>query len=115
MTSLVFVYIPCKSTDQAETIGRELLLRRLCACINIYPDMRSVYFWPPGKNQLESATESVLIAKTTTDLLPRLELEVKRLHTYTCPCIMALPISYVNKEYGDWLMSEMDAPSSKKE
>jgi periplasmic divalent cation tolerance protein len=111
----MLVYIPCKSVDQAETIGKSLLLLRLCACINIYPDMRSVYFWPPGKNELESASESVLIAKTTTSLLPRLEAEVKRLHTYTCPCIMSVPVSHVNKEYGDWLMSEMEVPVSKKE
>lgn len=107
MTKIVLVYIPCKSLEQAETIGKDLLSKRLCACINIYPEMHSLYFWPPKSKTLEESHEAVLIAKTKNDLLPRLEKEVYTMHTYSCPCIMAIPTEYINKQYKDWLLGEL--------
>jgi len=108
MTDIVMVYIPCKSTEQANSIGKHLLSKRLCACINVYPQMDSTYFWPPKSNSLESAHESVLIAKTKKNLLPKLEKEVCVVHSYKCPCIMAIPIEYINKDYYDWLKGELE-------
>lgn len=107
MTDIVLVYIPCKSEEQAREIGRHLLSQRLCACINIYPEMDSLYFWPPKSGIFEEAHESVLIAKTSKDLYQRLEDEVIKIHTYTCPCIMTLPVENINKAYHDWLKGEL--------
>ncbi|MFH0772947.1 MAG: divalent-cation tolerance protein CutA [bacterium] len=107
MTDIVLVYIPCGSIEQAQSIGRHLLTKRLCACINVYPHMHSTYFWPPQTKTFEEADESVLIAKTSKKLLPQLEKEVRSVHTYKCPCIMAIPTEYINKDYYDWLHSEL--------
>jgi len=107
MTDIVLVYIPCKSVEQAESIGKHLLSKRLCACINVYPHMQSTYFWPPQSGTYENAKESVLLAKTKKELLPQLEKEVYAVHTYTCPCIMAIPTVYINKQYSDWLQGEL--------
>jgi len=94
--------------EQAQTIGRHLLSKRLCACINIYPHMHSTYFWPPKSETFEEEDEAVLVAKTKKELLPKLEKEVYVLHTYKCPCIMAIPIEYINKDYYDWLKGELE-------
>lgn len=107
MTDILLVYIPCKSVEQAKTIGKHLLSKRLCACINIYPEMNSFYFWPPKSGIFEESHESVLIAKTSKDLYTRLEEEVGKIHTYTCPCIMAIPVENINKAYYDWLKGEL--------
>lgn len=107
MTQIVMVYIPCKSLEQAESIGKKLLNKRLCACINVYDGMKSTYFWPPKSGTFESNEEAVLIAKTKQSLLPQLEKEVYALHTYSCPCIMAIPTEYINKQYLDWLLGEL--------
>ncbi len=108
MTDIVMVYIPCKSAEQANSIGKQLLTKRLCACINVFPQMNSTYFWPPKSGTFESAEESVLLAKTKKELLPALEKEVYALHTYKCPCIMAIPTEYINKDYYDWLKGELE-------
>jgi periplasmic divalent cation tolerance protein len=107
MTEIVMVYIPCKSLEQAESIGKALLEARLCACINVYDGMKSTYFWPPKSGTFESSKEAVLIAKTKQSLLPQLEKKVYALHTYSCPCIMAIPTEYINKQYLDWLLGEL--------
>lgn len=101
------VYIPCKSVEQAKTIGTQLLNKRLCACINIYPEMNSLYFWPPQSNALEEGHEAVLIAKTSKEKYPLLEEEVSKIHSYKCPCIMAIPVEHINKPYYDWLKGEL--------
>ena len=108
MTEIVMVYIPCKSVEQAQSIGKHLLTKRLCACINVYPKMHSTYFWPPKSQTFEEADEAVLIAKTKKTLLPKLEKEVNAIHTYKCPCIMAIPTEYINKQYKDWLLEELE-------
>ncbi len=107
MTDIILVYIPCKSTEQAKSIGTQLLSKRLCACINIYPEMNSLYFWPPKSESLEEGHEAVLIAKTSKELFKELEEEVNTLHTYDCPCIMAIPTEMINKPYYDWLKGEL--------
>jgi periplasmic divalent cation tolerance protein len=107
MTDIVLVYIPCKSKEQAKEIGKHLLSQRLCACINIYPEMESMYFWPPKSETLEEAHEAVLIAKTSKDHFQRLEDEVTKIHTYKCPCIIAMPTEHINKPYYDWLKGEL--------
>ena len=108
MTDIVLVYIPCKSVEQAESIGKHLLNMRLCACINVYPDMHSTYFWPPKSDTFEQAKEAVLVAKTKKSLLPQLEKEVYAKHSYKCPCIMAIPTEYINKDYYEWLKGELE-------
>ncbi|PIV70759.1 divalent-cation tolerance protein CutA [Candidatus Roizmanbacteria bacterium CG17_big_fil_post_rev_8_21_14_2_50_39_7] len=107
MTDILLVYIPCKSEEQARTIGRHLLSKKLCACINIYPEMGSLYFWPPKSETMEEAHEAVLIAKTSKALYQELEDEVTKIHTYKCPCIMAIPTENINKPYYDWLKGEL--------
>ncbi len=107
MTDILLAYIPCKSLEQAKTIGTHLLGKRLCACINIFPEMHSTYFWPPNIGKLEEASEVVLIAKTTKGLFPKLEEEVLKIHTYKCPCVMAIPVEHMNAQYEDWLKSEL--------
>jgi periplasmic divalent cation tolerance protein len=70
--------------------------------------MHSTYFWPPKSQNFEEADEAVLVAKTKKTLLPKLEKEVKAIHTYTCPCIMAIPTEYINKDYYEWLQGELE-------
>jgi len=74
-----FIYITAGSKDEARTIGRELVQSRLAACVNIFDNMNSLYWWD-GK--LQDDQEAVLIAKTTADRVPQLIKTVKALHSY---------------------------------
>jgi periplasmic divalent cation tolerance protein len=100
---VVFVYTTHPSLVEAERIGRELLERRLCACVNILPGMVSLYWW---QGAIERGEEAVMIIKTRAALAERVRAAVRRLHSYTTPAILVLPIESVDPDYGDWLLTE---------
>ena len=100
---LVFVYMTAGSRAEAERIGRALVDERLAACVNILGGMTSVYRW---QGAVETAEETVLIAKTRAALFDRLTARVKELHSYDVPCVVELPIGWGNPDYLDWLRDE---------
>jgi periplasmic divalent cation tolerance protein len=103
MTGLCIVYITAKDKDQARKIGRELIELRLAACVNIIDNMNSMYWW---EGQIQDDKEAVLIAKTKKILVDELIDKVRSLHSYSCPCIISLPIESGNKDYLDWLENQ---------
>jgi periplasmic divalent cation tolerance protein len=95
-----FVYMTAANVDEAKTIGRELVESRLAACVNILPQMHSIYRW---EGKIEDATEVVMVAKTTAAKLPQLTARVKSLHSYECPCIVSLKVEGGYQPYLDWI------------
>lgn len=108
MTDMLLVYITCDSVDQAKQIGEHLMLKKLCACVNIFPEMQPMFFWPPKSGIIDESKEVVLIAKTIESRYPQLEDEVHSIHSYDVPCIFAIPVKHVAKKYYDWLVGEME-------
>ena len=102
-----FVYMTTASPDEAQRIGRTLVEERLAACVNIVPGMRSLYWW---QGAVQDGQETVLIAKTRAELLESLTARVKALHSYTCPCVVALPIEGGNADFLRWIADETRAP-----
>lgn len=102
---IVFSYIICKNKAEAKKIGKILLQDRLAACVNVFDNMDSMYWW---KGKIEVANESVLIAKTTRKLFSELSKKVKSIHSYKVPCILQLEVKDGNKEYIDWLTSAVN-------
>ena len=100
-----FVYMTAGSREEAHKIGRELVVSKLAACVNILEGMNSIYMWD-GKIQDDS--EVVMIAKTTENRLPELVEKVNSLHSYDCPCIVAIPVSGGNQAFLDWIAQEVD-------
>jgi periplasmic divalent cation tolerance protein len=95
------VMVTCGTLAEARRIARVMVTKRLAACVNIVlSPVESVYRW---KNKVEKAREYLLLIKTTANLLPRLEREVKRLHSYDVPEFIALPITAGSREYLSWL------------
>lgn len=107
MNNFILVYITCESREQAEDIGRHLLKKRLVGCVNIIPNMHSMYFWPPGKNRIEEADEVILLCKTTEKHYKEIEKEVLKIHSYDNPALFALPITHMSQKYSDWLTEEL--------
>ena len=102
-----FIYMTAGSKEEARKIGKELVVSRLAACVNILDNMNSFYMW---QGELQDDTEAVLIAKTTEDCLPALIEKVKSLHSYDCPCIVSLPVSGGNQAFLDWIAAEVITP-----
>jgi len=97
------VYITTNSEEEAEIIGRNIVAKKLAACVNIIGNMKSIYHW---EGKIESAQEIILIAKTKKALMSELIENVKTLHSYECPCIVAIPIIDGNVDYIKWIRNE---------
>lgn len=100
---LRIVYVTVSGKEEAERIAKELVSRKLAACVNIYDGVTSIYRWE-GKEQKD--TEATLFIKTKNSLLPEIKKTVKELHSYSCPCVVAVPIVYSDEEYAKWVMNE---------
>jgi len=98
--SAVVVLMTCANSEQGASIARTLVAERLAACVNLVGDIRSIYRW---RDKLEDDREILLLAKTRTQLLTRLERRVRELHTYEIPEVVALPLCGGSKPYLDWL------------
>jgi len=97
------IYITARDKAEAKKIGRVLVKERLAACVNIWDHMESIYWW---KGKMEEGKEAVLIAKTRQAKVKPLIQRVKELHSYVCPCIVALPITHGHRPFLDWLAGE---------
>ncbi|OEU68167.1 MAG: dihydroorotate dehydrogenase [Desulfovibrio sp. S3730MH75] len=100
--SVMFVYITAGDVEEAREIGSELIMRHLAACVNIIDKMESMYWW---EGKIESFSEAVLIAKTVPELVEKLTETVKQLHSYDCPCIVAVESKEGNSEFFEWIKS----------
>ena len=100
---MIFIYITCKNKREAKRIGLFLVKKRLAACCNIFP-IESIYWW---RNKIVKDKEVVLIAKTLKKNFRKIEKEVKRLHSYTVPCILEIPITQGSKDFLNWLEKEI--------
>jgi periplasmic divalent cation tolerance protein len=108
MTNILLVYLTCDSVEQAKQIGKHLMGKKLCACVNIFPEMQPMFFWPPKSGTIDESREVMFIAKTTEAKYQELEDEVCKIHTHDTPCIIAIPIARVSKKYSDWLIGELE-------
>ena len=99
-----FIYMTAGSREEARKIGKELVISRLAACVNILDNMNSLYMW---QGNVQDDSEVVMIAKTTEDRVPQLVEKVKSLHSYECPCIVSIPISGGNQAFLDWIAEEV--------
>jgi len=110
MKNILLIYVTCDSVKEAKRIGKHLMKKRLCACINIFPEMQPMFFWPPKTNKIDESKEVVMIAKTTEEKYKKLESEICKIHSYDVPCIIAIPTKHVSKKYYDWLIGELNEP-----
>lgn len=100
-TDKVVVLVTCGSAREAKRIARELVARKLAACVNVLEaPVRSTYRW---KGKVETATERLLLIKSSRKFLTALHAEVERLHSYDIPEFIALPIIAGSPAYLRWL------------
>jgi periplasmic divalent cation tolerance protein len=103
VNDLRVVLVTVSSEDEGLKIARGLVARRLAACVNIVPGVRSVYRW---KGEVKDDKELLLVVKTRESHLAHVVHAVKELHSYSVPETIALPIVSGSESYLAWLQEE---------
>lgn len=97
----IIVFMTASNGEEAARLADMLVGAHLAACVQILPEMESVYRW---QGTIERAAEILLLAKTTRSKFEELEREVRALHSYDTPEIIAVPVVAGSVSYVDWLI-----------
>jgi periplasmic divalent cation tolerance protein len=100
MTHARIVLTTTGSQEEGRKIAQALVDRRLAACVNIVPQIESVYRW---QGKVETAKEWLLLIKTEADLFERVRDAVKELHSYDLPEFVMLEVAAGSQEYLSWI------------
>ena len=103
----VVVLITAPNREEAARLAEMLVGARLAACVQILPEMESVYWW---EGEVKREPEHLLLVKTTAGRFDALEREVRALHSYETPEIVALPVSETSAPYLEWLAASVAPP-----
>ncbi len=104
MTDKRVVLTTCGSLEEARRIAHELVERRLAACVNIAPQIESVYRW---KGEVETASECLLVIKTTAAAFEQLRDALVKLHSYDVPECIEIQIEDGSAAYLDWIAASV--------
>jgi periplasmic divalent cation tolerance protein len=99
----VVVLTTVASADEAVALIRTLLDRRLIACGNILPGVRSLYRW---EGKVADEREVIVLLKTRGARIEALEMAFGELHPYKVPELLALPVSAGLHKYLEWIDDE---------
>ncbi len=100
MTDKRLVLTTCGSLEEARTIARTLVERQLAACVNISPQVESVYRW---QGEVETSTEWMLVIKTTLEASDRVREALHELHSYELPECIEIAIEEGSAPYLEWI------------
>jgi periplasmic divalent cation tolerance protein len=100
MTDKILVLTTASSKDEARKIGRALVEGLLAACVNIVPQVGSIYRW---EGEVEEAEEWLLMVKTTRTAFERVRDAISEHHSYDVPECIAVPIESGSAAYLNWI------------
>lgn len=103
----IMVVMTAGSREEAARLAEMLVGAHLAACVQILPEIESIYRW---EGKVHREPEVLMFAKTTRACFPELEREVRALHTYDTPEIIALPVALGSTPYLEWLTDVVMTP-----
>jgi periplasmic divalent cation tolerance protein len=116
MTDKRIVLSTAGSDEEARKIATHLVKKRLAACVNIFPQVISIYRW---QGKVEEAAEWLLVIKTTEAAFDRVRSAIGKLHSYEVPECISLEIENGSDAYLQWIADNADGktiePGERKE
>ena len=100
----IVVFMTAANGEEAARLADMLVGSHLAACVQILPEIESMYRW---QGKIERQQEILLLAKSTSDKFEELEREVRALHSYETPEIVAVSLTDVSKPYLKWLIQSV--------
>ena len=100
----IVVLMIAANRGEANQIAEMLVSARLAACVQILPEIESVYRW---QGEVKREKEILLLAKTVASRFAEVESKVRALHSYETPEIIAVPITDSSAPYLEWLIADL--------
>jgi periplasmic divalent cation tolerance protein len=100
VTDKRIVLTTAASEEEARKIAGHLVGRRLAACVNIVPQIASIYRW---QGEVEEAREWLLLVKTTTAAFGQIRSAIAELHSYDVPECLCLSVEDGSQSYLEWI------------
>ncbi|MGS0498113.1 divalent-cation tolerance protein CutA [Pseudoalteromonas sp. S1727] len=94
------IFTTCANVSEARSMAEQLVKMKLAACVNILPNIESVYMW---QGDVSYATESKLIIKTKSEKMNEVFQTIKQLHSYDVPEIQVIDVATGNLAYFNWM------------
>ncbi len=104
----ILVVSTANTMKLAEEIALALVENREAACVNIVPEIRSIYRW---EGKVTQDKEFLLLIKSSAEKFEAIKCRIRSLHSYQVPEIIALPITLGDANYLNWLRKELLADS----
>ena len=104
MTEKILVLSNCGSEEEARRVARALVEARVAACVNIVPGIQSVYHW---QGAIQEDPEWMLVIKSTRPMFDSLAAELRKIHSYQVPEVLAIPVIAGDQNYLDWMDREI--------
>ena len=100
MFNPIIILTTTSSNKEAEIIGSKLVDKKLAACVNIIPNIKSIYRW---KGKINEDSEYLLIIKTVKRVEEDVFENICKLHSYDTPEMISIPVTGGEKSYLNWL------------
>jgi periplasmic divalent cation tolerance protein len=98
---MLVVLTTTPSVEEAESLAQKIVEAKLAACVQVLPQMTSVYFW---ENAIQKDAEHLLLIKTLSEKFDELQEFIQSNHSYEVPEIVALPAEKVSSNYLNWMI-----------
>ena len=93
----------CPNREVAQQVAESLVAKHLAACVNIVPNIHSIYKW---QGNIESDDEVLLLIKTTRACYTALQTALLETHPYELPELIAVSLSAGLPAYLNWVAQE---------
>ena len=100
MKDIVVILSTAPDADTANRLAQGLVENRLAACVNIMPDIRSIYRW---QGTVQNESEIMMVIKSTQQSFAAVETWLQEHHPYDEPELLALPVGQGSNTYLDWV------------
>lgn len=105
--NFIIIFVTCSSKKEAKNITGLLLKKRLIACANIISGVESNFWW---QGKVDKSKEVMAVLKTKRANFKKIEKEIKRIHSYDVPEIIAVPIIAGSGDYLKWIGGSVRPP-----
>ena len=99
----VIILVTCPP-DKAESMALELVERKVAACVNVLPAVKSIYRW---EGKICNEPESLLLIKSAESVLAKLQTTIKEFHPYDVPEFVVIKPKDVEARYASWLRDSL--------